>query len=138
MILLIIIITALILYITFWIPSYITRKDNYKYYKPTYEAIKNKEYVLLSNTPGFEDGLIIFRHKETIDTIPKWSITDDEIIYFRGTKSIKLTKGYIHKTFIPFFEPYTNYWYHKIKEQIMANSSIENMRDYKLKQLNIK
>jgi len=132
-ILLIIPIVASILYITFWLPSYLTLKDNYKYYKQTYEAIKNKEYVLLSNT----DGLIIFRPKETIDTIPKWSITDEEIIYFCGTKSIKLTKGYIHKTFIPFFDPYTTYWYHKIKEQIMINSSIENMRDYKLKQLNI-
>ena len=113
-----------------WFITYLTLKKNYKYYKPTYEAIKNKEYLLYRNDQDF----ITFRPKDKMD-IPIWVFNDDEILYFKENDTIKLTKGYIHKDFMPFFDPYTVYWHNKIKKQITINSSLENMREDKLKQL---
>ena len=110
------------------------------YYKPTYLAIKNKEYLVLINSlddSDTDDSIITFRHKDQID-LPWWQVCDNEILFFNGSKGIKLlTKGYIHKSVMFWFDPYTKYWYHKIKEQIIANSSLGNMRDYKLKELGI-
>jgi hypothetical protein len=121
---------ATIAFCTLWFITYLTLKKNYKYYKPTYEAIKNKEYLLYRNDQDF----ITFRPKDKMD-IPIWVFNDDEILYFKENDTIKLTKGYIHKDFMPFFDPYTQYWHNKIKKQITINSSLENMREDKLKQL---
>ena len=37
---------ATIVYLLFYVITTSTLKENYKYYKPTYEALKNKEYLL--------------------------------------------------------------------------------------------
>jgi hypothetical protein len=128
---------ATIAFCMLWFITYLTLKHNYKYYKPTYLAIKNKQYLLYRNDEDF----ITFRPKDKMD-IPIWQFTDDEILYFKDNETIKLKsyiqngrQGYIHKDFMPFFDPYTVYWHKKIKNEIMINSSLENMRDYKLKQL---
>ena len=120
-----------------WLPTFIVLKPTYKYYKVTYDVIKSKEYVLYGNDRDF----ISFRpNNQTLKSLNYQPyIYDDEILYFKDTEGIKLTKGYIHKREgMLWMDPYTNYWYKKIKTQIMINSSVENMREYKLRQLKIK
>lgn len=112
-----------------WLPVFITLRPTYKYYKVTYDLIKSKKYVLKSNDESF----ISFR-----DDLETLNYDDNEILYFKGSEGIKLISGYIHKNHMLCMDPYSNYWYKKIKNEIMINSSIEKMRDYKLKQLKIK
>ena len=92
-------------------------------------AVKSKKYVLKSDDENF----ISFR-----DNLQTWNYDADEILYFKDSEGIKLISGYIHKNHMLWMDPYSNYWYKKIKNEIMINSSIEKMRDYKLKQLKIK
>lgn len=120
-----------------WLPTFIVLKPTYKYYKVTYDAIKSKEYVLSSSGRDF----ISFRpNNQTLKNLNYQPyIYDDEILYFKDTEGIKLIKGYIHKRGgMLWMDPYTNYWYKKIKTQMMINSSVENMREYKLRKLKIK
>ena len=119
-----------------WLPTFITLKPTYKYYKVTYDAIKSKEYVLSGNGSDF----ISFRpNNQTLKNLNYHPHIDDEILYFKDSQGIKLIKGYIHKREgMLWIDPYTNYWYNKIKTEIMINSSVENMREYKLRQLKIK
>lgn len=121
-----------------WLPVFLTLRPTYKYYKVTYDVIKSKEYVLSSNDRDFISFLPKSKEltrKRNYFFIPS---LDDEILYFKDTEGIKLIKGYIHKNDFFWFDPYTVYWYKKIKTQIMINSSVENMREYKLRQLKIK
>lgn len=121
-----------------WLPSYLTLRPKYKYYKLTYEALKNKEYILSSNDSSF----ITFKPKDKVMAptgkfgFNQWQFGDDEILYFKKGGDIKLIKEYIHKDFMPFFDPYTMYWHKKIKKEILYNSrSIEQIREDKLNQL---
>lgn len=121
-------------YFLLWLPTFLTLRSKYKYYKLTYLAIKNKQYLLFNNDESF----ITFKPKDKMDQ-PTWKIDDEEILYFKGNETIKLTNGYIHKNFMPFFDPYTQYWYKKIKNEILLNSrSIAQIREDKLNQLKIK
>lgn len=133
--LLFIIIVGLILT---WLLSYLTLRPKYKYYKLTYEALKNKEYILSSNDESF----ITFKPKDkVIATTGKfgfnqWQFDDDEILYFKQGGDIKLIKEYIHTRSGPFFDPYTMYWHKKIKKEILYNTrTIAEIREDKLKQL---
>lgn len=121
-----------------WLPSYLTLRHKYKYYKLTYEALKNKEYILSSNDESF----ITFKPKDKLMATTgkfgfnQWQFDDDEILYFKKGGDIKLIKDYIHTRSGPFFDPYTLYWHKKIKKEILYNSrSIEQIREDKLKQL---
>lgn len=121
-----------------WLPSYLTLRHKYKYYKLTYEALKNKEYILSSNDESF----ITFKPKDKVMATTgkfgfnQWQFDDDEILYFKQGGDIKLIKDYIHTRSLPFFDPYTLYWHKKIKKEILYNSrSIEQIREDKLKQL---
>jgi len=121
-----------------WFITYLTLKHNYKYYKPTYLAIKNKQYLLYRNDEDF----ITFRPKDkVIATTGKfgfnqWQFDDDEILYFKQGGDIKLIKEYIHTRSGPFFDPYTMYWHKKIKKEILYNTrTIAQIREDKLKQL---
>lgn len=121
-----------------WLPSYLTLRHKYKYYKLTYEALKNKEYILSSNDESF----ITFKPKDKVMATTgkfgfnQWQFDDDEILYFKKGGDIKLIKEYIHTRSGPFFDPYTLYWHKKIKKEILYNSrSIEQIREDKLKQL---
>jgi len=116
----------------FWFASFLTLRPRYKYYKETYLAIKNKDYILSSNNESF----ITFRPKDKID-LPIWHF-DKEILYFKSDETIKLTNGYIHNDFMPFFDPYTFYWHKKIKKEMLFNiRSKAQIREDKLKQLKI-
>ena len=128
-------------YFLLWLPTFLTLRPKYKYYKQTYLALKNKEYILSSN----DESIITFKPKDkVIATTGKfgfnqWQFDYDEILYFKGNETIKLTNGYIHKNFMPFFDPYTQYWHKKIKNEILLNSrSIAQIREDKLNQLKIK
>jgi hypothetical protein len=58
---------------------------------------------------------------------------------YKIKSDIKLIKDYIHTRSAPFFDPYTQYWYKKIKKEILLNTrTIAQIREDKLKQLNIK
>ena len=125
-------------YFILWLPTFITLRPKYKYYKLTYLALKNKEYILSSN----DESIITFKPKDkVIATTGKfgfnqWQFDDDEILYFKGDETIRLTNGYIHKNLMPFFDPYTQYWHKKIKNEILYNSrSMAQIREDKLKQL---
>jgi hypothetical protein len=143
---------ASILYTALYVTLVFILKENYKYYKPTYLALKNKEYLLYDYG---SESLITFK---PVDKIKKmndmkasgdtfWSLPpniyqymlDDkaEIIYFKSGESIKLINAhYIHTHFMLFCDLYTLYWHKKIKKQILLNSmTIAESRDYKLKQL---
>ena len=121
-----------------WLPSYLTLRHKYKYYKLTYEALKNKEYILSSNDESF----ITFKPKDKMIAntgkfgFNQWQFDDDEILYFKQGGDIKLIKEYIHTRSGLFFDPYTQYWHKKIKKEILYNSrSIEQIREDKLNQL---
>ena len=121
-----------------WLPSYLTLRHKYKYYKLTYEALKNKEYILSSNDESF----ITFKPKDKVMApigkfgFNQWQFDDDEILYFKKGGDIKLIKDYIHTRSGPFFDPYTMYWHKKIKKEILYNTrTIAQIREDKLKQL---
>ena len=121
----------------FWLPSYLTLRHKYKYYKLTYLAIKNKDYILSSNDESF----ITFKPKDKVmATTGKFGFNhlqfdDDEILYFKEGGSIKLINDYIHTRTV-LFDPYTQYWYKKIKKEILLNTrTIAEIREDKLKQL---
>jgi hypothetical protein len=129
----------------FYLATSLTLKENYKYYKPTYLALKNKEYLL--DDSGSE-SFLMFRPVEKIQKMNEmrasgriyWSLSLDdnkEIVYFKSDETIKLlNRHYIHTDFMLLCDLYTLYWHKKIKKQILLNSmSIEESRDYKLKQL---
>ena len=72
--------------------------------------------------------------------LPRWILTDD-ILFFNKSKGIKLlNKSYIHNNRFMFWsDPYTCYWYYKIKNEILLNCrSIVEIREDKLKELGIK
>jgi hypothetical protein len=120
-----------------WLPLFLTLRPNYKYYKKTYLDIKNKQYLLSYNGNSF----IILKPKDKVmcsTGFNQW-LDDDEIIYFKDNQSIKLANNvYIHRDIIS-IDPYTYYWYRKIKKEILLNTrSIAQIREDKLKQLNIK
>lgn len=136
MILILTILLSLVIgtYFILWLPTFITLRPKYKYYKLTYLALKNKQYLLFNNDETF----ITFKPKHKMDQ-PTWQFDDEEILYFKGNETIRLTNGYIHKSFMPFFDPYTQYWHKKIKNEILLNSrSIAQIREDKLKKLKIK
>ena len=114
-----------------WLPSFLTLRPNYKYYKLTYLALKNKEYLFFNENESF----ITFKPKDRMN-VPTWQIDDSEVLYFKDKGDIKLIKDYIHTRSGPFFDPYTMYWHKKIKKEILYNSrSIEQIREDKLNQL---
>ncbi len=132
-----VIILMLLFYIVLmWLPAFLTLREDYKYYKKTYILLNSKTYVLTDTN----DSFLTFRPKSK-----QYDISNcDEILYFKdstGLKgNIKLTnRGYIHRdTVILWSDPYTIYWYFKIKKEIIINSSVENMRDSTLSKLGIR
>lgn len=123
-----------------WLPPFLTTRPTYKYYKLTYLALKNKEYILSSNNESF----ITFKPKDKVMAstgkfgFNQWQFDDDEILYFKQGGSIKLIKDYIHTRSGLFFDPYTLYWYKKIKKEILYNTrTIAEIREDKLKELGI-
>jgi hypothetical protein len=122
----------------FWLASFLTYYPRYKYYKETYLVIKNKQYLMSSNDESF----ITFSKDKPSGArfgFNQWQFDTKTILYFKTDETIKLTSGYIHKDFIPFFDPYTQYWHWKIKKEMLLHTrSIAEIRQDKLKQLNIK
>lgn len=110
-----------------WLPAFLTLRPDYKYYKKTYLALYSKTYVVKNDDMNY----LTFSHKSGKD--------HNEIIYFGCLNGdIKLIEGYIHKDQTMFWvDPYTMYWYYKIRKQIMINSSVENSRDNTLRKLGI-
>ena len=114
-----------------WLPLYLTLRPKYKYYKLTYKAIKNKEYLFFNENESF----ITFKPKDRMN-VPTWQIDDSEVLYFKDKGDIKLIKDYIHTRSAPFFDPYTIYWHKKIKKEILYHSRpINQIREDKLNQL---
>lgn len=130
-----ILIMILLFYIVLmWLPAFITLRSSYKYYKKTYNLLHSKAYVLTDS-----DKFLTFRPKSEQDNYN----FSQEIIYFKDSTGLKgdiklANGGYIHRdTVILWSDPYTMYWYFKIKKEILINSSIENMRDNTLSKLGI-
>jgi hypothetical protein len=98
-----------------WLSAFLTLREYYQFYKPTYDAIVNSSYVRDRNLSS--DNTIYFRRSDNTDPF-----TDDEIIFFdAGKGSIKLLTGkrsisaYIHEASFTFLDPYTLYWRKKIR-----------------------
>jgi hypothetical protein len=132
-------------YFTLYLITFLTLKENYKYYKPTYLALKNKEYLLDDFGPS---DFITFKPAAKIQKLNDMKVSGhiiwsefleytDEIIYFKNDENIKLiNKHYIHTSPMLFCDLYTLYWHKKIKKQILLNNmTVAESRDYKLKQL---
>lgn len=128
-ILLAFLIGLVICYLFLWFISYLTLKDSYKYYKVSYLAIKNKTYIFKSKT----DTYITFTKPKDINN--KYLVSDS--IYFNiESECIKLINDYIHKGRIVIFDPYSLYWYYKIKNVMMENSkSLQEIRNEKLNEI---
>lgn len=122
-------------YLTMSFSTFLTLMSEYKYYRKTYLAIKNKEYLLFSN----DETYITLRVEDHMKYNKWWIFDDKEILYFHGKGTIKLIKGYIHNNEMLYFDLYTKYWYVKIKKEILKLTRTKaEIRDDKLKQLNIK
>ena len=120
-------ILAVILFVilTSCFATFMTNVSKYKYYKPTYLAIKNKVYI---NTIK--------------DDYEMRFVKDDDKNPFRyndirlSDKSLKLIDdgGYIFLTVG--FDQYTIYWFYKIKKEMKWQSMTKaEQRDYKLNQI---
>lgn len=115
-------------YIILSISSILTNTVKYKFYRKTYLALKNNEYTVIENSPNY----IKFRRNDKLDSNSYIYITDD--IYY----SDKLIEGYLFYTLLTFVDPYSWYYYNRIRKQIKIKSlSKEDLRDYKLKNLGI-
>ena len=120
-------------YIILSISSILTNMVKYKFYRKTYLALKNNEYTVIENTPNY----IKFRRNDKLEskTYIYHHINDD--IYYLD-KDIKLIEGYLFYSLLTFVDPYSWYYYNRIRKQIKLKSlSKEDLRDYKLKNLGI-
>ena len=115
------------IYAIFTFSSIMVQWPKYKYYKPTYEAIKSDTYVFAAQSESY----VTFR---PLDKKDEWW-SDDEILFFydkwsKKRESIKLLGNtkYIHEGLSNVFDPYTAYWFYKLHtlaKTKMAVPSIE-------------
>jgi hypothetical protein len=98
-----------------WLSTFLTLRQYYQFYKPTYDAIVNGSYVW--DRKFSTDSTIYLRRPDNTDPF-----TDEEIIFFNAGKgSIKLLtskrniSAYIHEASFTFLDPYTLYWRKKIR-----------------------
>lgn len=120
-------------YIILSISSILTNTVKYKFYRKTYLALKNNEYTVIENSPSY----IKFRRNDKLEskTYLYHYINDD--IYINN-KDIKLIEGHLLYSLLTFMDPYSWYYYNRIRKQIKLKSlSKEDLRDYKLKNLGI-
>lgn len=96
--------------------------DNYKYYKPTYDAIKNCSYVMITKSFNIET------YKKPEDN--NFLSSSNQILFFVDFKritSIKLLSQegnhYIHNSSL-IFDPYAYYWFRKIKRARLNNNQM--------------
>lgn len=123
----------------FWFASFLTNYPKYKYYKETYLALKNKDYLMSSNDESFITFTCKDKPSGAMFGFNQWKFDTETILYFKTDETIKLTKGYIHKDLMPFFDPYTKYWHWKIKKEMLFHIRTKaQIRQDKLKQLKIK
>ena len=118
-------------YIILSISSILTNMGKYKFYRKTYLALKNNEYTVIENSPNY----IRFRRNDKLESYIYHYITDD--IYY-SDKDIKLIERHLFYSLLTFVDPYSWYYYNRIRKQIKLKSlSKEDLRDYKLKNLGI-
>lgn len=99
------------------VSTILTLHDCYPYYKKTYLAIKNREYVRYVSPYFNSDSLTYFRKANK--SLDFYNSFDDEIILFENG-SIKLLGNlkYIHTALYTYFDPYTLYWFYKIRRAL--------------------
>jgi hypothetical protein len=110
----------------FTFASIMTQMPKYKYYKPTYEAIKSDTYVFASQS----DSYVTFR---PLDKKDEWW-SDDEILFFydkwsKKKESIKLlgNRNYIHEGLSNMFDPYSAYWFYKLHSLAKTKMAAPNI-----------
>jgi len=122
-ILLTLIISISIITSIFAIIEILVLHKNYPYYKKTYKALVNLEYVFDHES----SGLCYYRNKhvKAIGWNPYSPNDDDEIILF-ADGSIKLLGGdrYIHAGLF-ILEPYSMYWGYKIRKILKENKGVD-------------
>jgi hypothetical protein len=135
-----ILITVLLTYTLLWFCTFHTLKSKYRFYKVTYLALKNNDYELSRNDHDF----ITFTCKNFDGEYNRYYtvcpitgvINFNEITFFKDGGSIKLVSSYLHRSFMLAFDPWSLYWYRKIKKEIMWNSrTLAEIREAKLKRL---
>ena len=122
-----VLIAAVTVWILLWLCSFLTLRMNYKYYKPTADALSEGTYVYNEYCSKYAD--IVYYRKPGDDSL----ISKDEILFFESG-SIKLLgkSAYIHEAAFSYFDPYTNYWRRKI---LKIFKELEAKRTEQLKQL---
>ena len=124
MLLTVILLTLATLLVSMVLAQVITNSKDYKFYRPTYEALMNKQMVLSSKVKVLNDVLYTFN-------APGSTIFDNgpEIIFFCNDEdevtSIKLLSGkytrhYIHDGTSE-LDPYTQYWFRKICKALLTH-----------------
>lgn len=92
----------------------------YKYYRLTYQYLLSGNYIFSSENSMY----IRFSRPNQVNNT--WSF--EEILYFKEDGTIKLVDGYIHNNQLIWFDPYTLYWYFKIKKLILEQSRLNLIR----------
>lgn len=115
----------LFIFLVLWFATFMTNVSKYKYYKPTYLAIKNRVYI---NTIRDNDEMRFVKD----DDENHFSYND---IRLDSDRSLKLIEGgYIFLTVG--FDPYSIYWFYKIKNEMKWQTmTLAEQRDYKLNQI---
>jgi len=106
---------SLVVFVSLIVVSILVLSNDYKYYKLTYEALKNGKYVF-----NYEYGnLVHFKRPEDPNNI----YTYDEIVFFEDNSIKLLGKGshYIHNQFYSWINPYTMYYHRKIMKWFNEN-----------------
>jgi len=119
------------IYVIFSFSSIMVQMPKYKFYKPTYEAIKSGTYVFASQSESY----VTFRPSDKKEEW--WS--DDEILFFydkwsKKKESIKLlgNRNYIHGGFSNTFDLYTSYWFNKLHNLAKTKITAPIMKEAEL------
>lgn len=99
--------TLLIVLLVFTFSSMVVLFPTFKYYKKSYDNLKNKTFFRL-------DDLVF------IDEVGE--ISADTFIWFKKPNSFLISKGvYLHNSIVTFSNPYSLYWLLKF-QRFMKNS----------------
>jgi len=110
-----------VLLFLYCLATILTNYGSYKYYKPSYEKLVNKDFIFeyRTNLEGLND-IYTFTDKEKETTLLSHDDDYNILIFIKENDgiSIKLNGGdmeYIHNGSLTYFDPYTLYWYFKFK-----------------------
>lgn len=125
-------------YLLMCFASVMTLSSKYKNYKETYLLLNS--YKLADNddkyiTLASEEEINRFGGANNAGLNMRYLFTK-EIYYEKKSGTIKLNDGYIFNNFMTYYDPYTLYWYYKLKKGFLRKTmSLAELREEKLNKL---